>query len=97
MLKFYGMKKIQIIQYFVDEIKLNFDEERIYRDLYTFVEQSLDSLETTKEKKFDAHLNDVIKKHEGFFISNPCSKYGEGQIFSKKRHYGLWRNRCLNA
>ncbi len=50
-------------QYFVDEIKLNLDEERIYKELYTFVEQSLDSLEPTKEKQFDDHLNDVIKKH----------------------------------
>jgi flagellar protein FlaI len=71
-------------QYFVDEIKLNFDEERIYRDLYTFVEQSLDSLETTKEKKFDAHLNDVIKKHEGFFISNPVASMEKVKYFLKR-------------
>ena len=71
-------------QYFVDEIKLNFDEERIYKDLYTFVEQSLDSLETTKEKKFDAHLNDVIKKHEGFFISNPVASMEKVKYFLKR-------------
>jgi flagellar protein FlaI len=71
-------------QYFVDEIKLNFDEERIFKDLYTFVEQSLDSLETTKEKKFDAHLNDVIKKHEGFFISNPVASMEKVKYFLKR-------------
>jgi flagellar protein FlaI len=71
-------------QYFVDEIKLNFDEERIYKDLYTFVEQSLDSLETTKEKKFDAHLNDVIKQHEGFFISNPVASMEKVKYFLKR-------------
>jgi len=70
--------------YFVDEIKLNFDEERIYKDLYTFVEQSLDSLETTKEKKFDAHLNEVIKKHEGFFISNPIASMEKVKYFLKR-------------
>jgi len=71
-------------QYFVDEIKLNLEEERIYKDLYTFVEQSLDSLEPTKEKQFDAHLNDVIKKHEGFFISNPVASMEKVKYFLKK-------------
>ena len=77
-------EKNSSFQYFVDEIKLNFDEERIYKDLYTFVEQSLDSLETTKEKKFDAHLNDVIKKHEGFFISNPVASMEKVKYFLKR-------------
>jgi len=71
-------------QYFVDEIKLNFEEERIYKDLYNFVEESLDSLETTKEKKFDAHLNDVIKKHEGFFTSNPIASMEKVKYFLKR-------------
>jgi flagellar protein FlaI len=71
-------------QYFVDEIKLNFDEERIYKDLYTFVEESLDSVETTKDQKFDAHLNDVIKKHEGFFISNPIASMEKVKYFLKR-------------
>jgi flagellar protein FlaI len=71
-------------QYFVDEIKLNFDEEKIYKDMYTFVEQSLDSLEPTKEEKFDVHLNDVIKKHEGFFISNPVASMEKVKYFLKK-------------
>ncbi len=77
-------EKNSSFQYFVDEIKLNFDEERIYKDLYTFVEQSLDSLETTKGKKFDAHLNDVIKKHEGFFISNPVASMEKVKYFLKR-------------
>ena len=77
-------EKNSSFQYFVDEIKLNFDEERIYKDLYTFVEQSLDSLETTKEKKFDAHLNDVIKKHEEFFISNPVASMEKVKYFLKR-------------
>ncbi|MDH3277573.1 MAG: type II/IV secretion system ATPase subunit [Nitrosopumilus sp.] len=71
-------------QYFVDEIKLNFDEERIYKDLYTFVEESLDSLETTKERNFDTHLNDVIKKHEGFFTSNPIASMEKVKYFLKR-------------
>ncbi len=71
-------------QYFVDEIKLNFEEEQIYKDLYTCVEQSLDSLEPTKDDKFDTHLNDVIKKHEGFFISNPVASMEKVKYFLKK-------------
>jgi flagellar protein FlaI len=71
-------------QYFVDEIKLNFEEERIYKDLYSFVEQSLDSLEHTKEDKFDVHLNDVIKKHEGFFVANPVASMEKVKYFLKK-------------
>jgi flagellar protein FlaI len=71
-------------QYFVDEIKLNFEEERIYKDLYTFVEQSLDSIENTKETNFDAHLNDVIKKHEGYFVSNPVASMEKVKYFLKR-------------
>jgi len=71
-------------QYFVDEIKLNFEEEKIYKDLYTFVEQSLDSIENTKETKFDEHLNDVIKKHRGFFISNPVASMEKVKYFLKR-------------
>ncbi|MFB5608067.1 MAG: type II/IV secretion system ATPase subunit [Candidatus Nitrosomaritimum yanchengensis] len=76
-------------QYFVDEIKLNFDEERIYKDLYNFVEQSLDSIENTKDAKFDAHLNDVIKKHEGFFISNPVASMEKVKYFLKRDIMGF--------
>jgi flagellar protein FlaI len=76
-------------QYFVDEIKLNFEEERIYKDLYNFVEQSLDSIENTKDAKFDAHLNDVIKKHEGFFISNPVASMEKVKYFLKRDIVGF--------
>ena len=71
-------------QYYVDEIKLNFDEERIYKDMYTFVEQSLDSIDPTEEKNFDVHLNDVIKKHEGFFVSNPVASMEKVKYFLKR-------------
>ena len=77
-------EKYSNYQYFVDEIKLNFDEERIYKDLYTFVEQSLDSIEPAKETKFDVHLNDVIKKHEGFFVSNPVASMEKVKYFLKR-------------
>lgn len=76
-------------QYFVDEIKLNFEEERIYKDLYTFVEQSLESLEHTKEEKFDEHLNKVIEQNEGFFISNPVASMEKVKFFLKKDIMGF--------
>jgi len=76
-------------QYFVDEIKLNFEEERIYRDLYTFVEQSLDSVEHTKETNFEEHLNEVIKKHEGFFTSNPVASMEKVKYFLKRDIMGF--------
>ena len=76
-------------QYFVDEIKLNFDEERIYKDLYNFVEQSLDSIENTKDAKFDEHLNSVIKKHEGFFTSNPVASMEKVKYFLKRDIVGF--------
>ncbi|MGD8432403.1 MAG: type II/IV secretion system ATPase subunit [Nitrosopumilaceae archaeon] len=76
-------------QYFVDEIKLNFEEERIYKDLYNFVEQSLDSIENTKDAKFDAHLNEVIKKHEGFFTSNPVASMEKVKYFLKRDIVGF--------
>ncbi len=71
-------------QYFVDEIKLNFEEERIYKDLYNFVEQSLDSLNTSEEKNFDSHLNEVIKNNEGFFVSNPVASMEKVKYFLKR-------------
>ncbi len=71
-------------QYFVDEIRLNFEEERIYKDLYTFVEQSLNSIDPTEEKNFDAHLNDVIKKNEGYFISNPVASMEKVKYFLQR-------------
>ena len=76
-------------QYFVDEIKLNFEEERIYKDLYTFVEQSLDSLEHTNEPNFDNHLIDVIKSHEGYFITNPVASMEKVKYFLKRDIIGF--------
>lgn len=76
-------------QYFVDEIKLNFEEERIYKDLYTFVEQSLDSLEHTNEPNFDEHLNNVIKSHEGYFITNPVASMEKVKYFLKRDIIGF--------
>ena len=76
-------------QYFVDEIKLNFEEERIYKDLYTFVEQSLDSLEHTNEPNFDNHLNNVIKSHEGYFITNPVASMEKVKYFLKRDIIGF--------
>ena len=76
-------------QYFVDEIKLNFDEERIYRDLYTFVEQSLDSVEHTKEANFEEHLNEVIKNNEGFFVANPVASMEKVKYFLKRDIMGF--------
>jgi flagellar protein FlaI len=76
-------------QYFVDEIKLNFEEERIYKDLYTFVEQSLDSLEHTNEPNFDNYLIDVIKSHEGYFITNPVASMEKVKYFLKRDIIGF--------
>jgi len=76
-------------QYFVDEIRLNFDEERIYRDLYTFVEQSLDSVEHTKEANFEEHLNEVIKNNEGFFVANPVASMEKVKYFLKRDIMGF--------
>ena len=76
-------------QYFVDEIRLNFEEERIYRDLYTFVEQSLDSVEHTKEANFEEHLNEVIKNNEGFFVSNPVASMEKVKYFLKRDIMGF--------
>ena len=70
--------------YHVDEIKLNHEEERIYRGLYSFVEQSLDSLEPTESKDFDSHLDNVIKKHEGFFISSSLASMEKVKYFLRR-------------
>ncbi|MDX1596854.1 MAG: type II/IV secretion system ATPase subunit [Nitrosopumilaceae archaeon] len=70
--------------YHVDEVKLNHEEERIYRGLYSFVEQSLDSIEPTKSKDFDSHLDSVIKQHEGFFISSTLASMEKVKYFLKR-------------
>jgi len=57
--------------YWVDELKLSHEEERIYENLYHLIEESLDSPEKIKdESDFKAHLNKVIKEHEKMFFTN---------------------------
>ena len=70
--------------YHVDEIKLNNEEKRIYQGLYSFVEQSLDSIEPNKNRDFDSHLTDVIKQHEGFFVSNSMASMEKVKYFLKR-------------
>ncbi|MHA7733883.1 type II/IV secretion system ATPase subunit [Nitrosopumilus sp. S6] len=71
-------------QYFVDEIKLNHEEKRIYNSLHSFVEQSLDSIDPAKNDNFDAHLNDVIQQNQGFFVSSPTVSLEKVKYFLKR-------------
>lgn len=57
-------KKTSGYLYKVDEIKLNYDEERLRKRLYNLIELSLDSPQESKMAEFEACLNEVIKKNQ---------------------------------
>src|SRR5574342_129969 len=78
--------------YFVDELKLNQEEKRIFDMLHGFVEESLESTSTSKEDAdFEAHLNNVIKENEKMFLGNSIISMEKVKYYLKRNisGYGL--------
>lgn len=78
--------------YFVDEFKLNQEEQRIFENLYHLIEENLESSESKKEdSNFDAYLNKIIKENEKIFISQPVASMEKVKYYLKRdiKGFGL--------
>lgn len=87
----YNSEKSSYI-YFVDELKLNQEEKRIFDMLHGFVEESLESTSTSKEDAdFESHLNRVIKDNEKMFLGNSIISMEKVKYYLKRdiSGYGL--------
>ena len=56
--------------YFVDELRLTQEEERIFENLRDLIEASLESPDITDSNNFESHLNSILEKHEKMFFAN---------------------------
>lgn len=72
--------------YFVDEVKLNHEENEIFENLHRLIEQSLESPDTIEDNpNFDEQLNAVLKENEKMFS-------GISAVSMEKVKYYLKRN-----
>lgn len=56
--------------YFVDELRLTQEEQRIFENLHDLIEASLESPDSVDSNNFEAHLNSILEKHEKMFFAN---------------------------
>ena len=87
----YNQEKSNYV-YFVDEIKLNQEEKRIFNMLHGLVEESLESPSTSKENSdFETHLNRVIHDNEKMFLGNSIIGMEKVKYYLKRdiSGYGL--------
>jgi len=56
--------------YFVDELRLTQEEQRIFENLRDLIEASLESPDSIDSNNFESHLNSVLVKHEKMFFAN---------------------------
>lgn len=78
--------------YYVDELKLNQDEKRLFEHLYSLVEESLESPNTSKnDSDFDNHLNKIIKENEKKFLNDSVISMEKVKYYLKRdiTGYGL--------
>ena len=65
----YNQEKANYL-YFVDELRLTQEEERIYENLHDLIETSLESPGSVDNTNFASHINTVIKENEKMFFSD---------------------------
>ena len=71
--------------YFVDEFKLNQEEQKIFDNLYHLIEENLETTENKKnESSFETHLNNVIKNNEKIFLHNPIASMEKVKYYLKR-------------
>lgn len=71
--------------YFIDELKLNPEEVRIYENLYRLLEQSLESTdENNPTNNFEQHLTTVLKENEKIFINNSNASLEKVKYYLKR-------------
>jgi len=70
--------------YFVDELKLNREEMRIYENLYRLLEQSLEAPEESDSVNFEEHLNKLMKENEKIFLSQSNTSLEKVKYYLKR-------------
>ena len=70
--------------YFVDELRLTKEEERIFENLHDLIEASLESPDSTESDNFESHLNTVIKEHEKMFFADSASSIEKVKYYLKR-------------
>ena len=70
--------------YFVDELKLTKEEERVFENLRDLIETSLESPDSNDNINFESHLNTVIKEHEKMFFANSTASLEKVKYYLKR-------------
>ncbi len=71
--------------YFVDELRMNQEEDKIFQRLYGFIEESLESPKTSDGKlNFEAQLDRVVKENEKIFNSNSIVSLEKVKYYLKR-------------
>ncbi len=71
--------------YFVDELKLNAEEERIFQNLYRLIEESLESTDESKSApNFEDQLNIVIKENAKMFLNSSSASLEKVKYYLRR-------------
>ena len=70
--------------YFVDELRLTNEEERIFENLHDLIEASLESPDVAESDNFESHLNTVIKEHEKTFFADSVASIEKVKYYLKR-------------
>jgi len=76
--------------YFVDELKLNANEQQIFDTLYKLIEESLESPDESKTKSnFDDQLNLILKENEKMFNLHSNTSMEKVKYYLKRNINGF--------
>ena len=85
----YNVEKSSYL-YFVDELKLNYEEKAIFEKLYRLIEESLESPSKTKnDQNFEDHLNTVLKENERLFSNHSSTSMEKVKYYLKRDVLGF--------
>jgi len=85
----YNVEKSSYL-YFVDELKLNYEEKAIFEKLYRLIEESLESPSKTKsDQNFEDHLNTVLKENEKLFLNHSSTSMEKVKYYLKRDVLGF--------
>jgi len=85
----YNVEKSSYL-YFVDELKLNYEEKIIFEKLYRLIEESLESPSKTKsDQNFEDHLNTVLKENEKLFLNHSSTSMEKVKYYLKRDVLGF--------
>jgi archaeal flagellar protein FlaI len=71
--------------YFVDELKLNSEEEKIYQSLYHLIEESLESTDESKgAPNFEDQLTMVMKENAKMFLNSSSASLEKVKYYLRR-------------